>query len=99
MRLQTARAAAKRLEQLVADGEELTRQLGDDLRERYRRVIEHLEAKSTPAFAGRSQLELQRIRRELAHAQRQVLLDLHRRAQLDNDIFRQLERELDLQEQ
>lgn len=99
VRLQTARAAAIRLEQLVADGDELTRQLGDDLRERYRRVIERLEAESTAAFAGRTQRELQRIRGELAHAQRQVLLDLHRRGQLDNDIFRQLVRELDLEEQ
>jgi Na+/H+ antiporter len=98
-RLRTARAAAVRLEQLIADGDELTRQLGDDLRARYQRIIEQLDVEATPVLAGRTQLELLRIRRELAHAERLALLDLYRRGRVDNEIFRRLERELDLQEQ
>jgi CPA1 family monovalent cation:H+ antiporter len=97
-RIRIARAARDRLERLIADGDELTRQLATDLRARYKRMLEHFEAEATSGQAGRMQLELMRIRRELTHAQRRVLLDLHARRLIDSDTFRRIERELDLEE-
>jgi Na+/H+ antiporter len=94
-RIRTARAARDRLEQLIADGDELTRELGADLRARTDRLLEHLESRD----AGRVSAELARLRVELARAERRALLDLHARKLIDDETFRHLERELDLEEQ
>jgi CPA1 family monovalent cation:H+ antiporter len=98
-RIRTARAARDRLEQLLAEGDELTRAVGSDLRVHYQRLLAHHEEQREPAHAERSRLELARLRSELAHAQRRVLLDLHARGLIDNETFRRFERELDLEEQ
>jgi CPA1 family monovalent cation:H+ antiporter len=98
-RIRTARAARDRLDQLIAEGDELTRELGTDLRGRYRRLLEHFEAGAANGHGGRIQAEMGRLRRELAHAQRRALLDLHQRGLIDDDTFRRIGRELDLEEQ
>jgi CPA1 family monovalent cation:H+ antiporter len=95
-RVRTARAARDRLDQLMAGGDDLTRSLAADLRVRYQQLLDDLESDER---SGRVHAELARLRRELAQAQRQALLDLHARGHIDNDTFRQLERELDLEEQ
>ena len=79
----------------MADGDELTREVGADLLARTQRLIARLDAK----HADRSTAELARLRRELAQAERATLLDLHARRLVDDETFRQLERELDLEEQ
>jgi hypothetical protein len=89
------RAARDRLEQLVADGDELTREVAADLRARNQRLLEHLDSRN----AGRVAAEIARLRRELTHAQRTALLDLHARRLIDNEAFRRIERELDLEEE
>jgi hypothetical protein len=40
-----------------------------------------------------------RLRRELTQAQRRALLDVHHRGLIDDETFRRIERELDLEEQ
>jgi CPA1 family monovalent cation:H+ antiporter len=94
-RIRTARAARDRLDALIADGDELTRQLGSDLRARAERLLEHLESRDV----GRVAAELARLRGEVARAERQALLDLHAKRLIDDHTFRQLQRELDLEEQ
>jgi CPA1 family monovalent cation:H+ antiporter len=94
-RVRTARAARDRLTQLISDGDELTRELGGELRARYEQLLAQLESER----GGRTQAELNRIRRELARSQRVALLDVHARGLIDNETFRRLERELDLEEQ
>jgi CPA1 family monovalent cation:H+ antiporter len=98
-RIHTARAARDCLERLDAAGDELTHRLVDDLRSHYRRLLEQLGAETSPSEGARIEAELTRIRRELSQVQRRALLDLHQRGLIDNDIFRRIERELDLEEQ
>ncbi len=98
-RARTALAARDRLDELIAEGDELARGLATDLRARYQRLLDHLNATQDPASAGRVQVELIRQRREVARAEREALLDLHRRALIDDETFRRIERELDLEEQ
>jgi monovalent cation/hydrogen antiporter len=99
-RLRTARAARDRLDLFVKEDDELTRTVAGDLRTHYQRLIDDLEQKGVAATGGsRVQAELLRIRRELTHAQRTALLDLHARALIDDETFRRIERELDLEEQ
>jgi CPA1 family monovalent cation:H+ antiporter len=95
-RIGTARAARDRLEQLIAVEDELTRGLASELRARYQRLLDDLDAGDG---GGRVHSEMTRLRRELAHAQRRALLDLHKRGLIDDDTFRHIERELDLEEQ
>jgi Na+/H+ antiporter len=94
-RLRLARAQAHRLAELIDEGDELTRELGEDLRLRNQRLLVHLESSD----AGRVAAELGRLRRELAGAQRRALLDLHARRLISDETFRRFERELDLEEQ
>jgi CPA1 family monovalent cation:H+ antiporter len=98
-RIRTARAARDRLEQLIADGDELTRELGAELRARYQRLLEQLEAEAAAGSNRRIQAEIVRLRRELTQAQRRALLDVHHRGLIDDETFRRIERELDLEEQ
>jgi CPA1 family monovalent cation:H+ antiporter len=95
-RIRTAQAARDRLDRLIADGDELTRQVGGELRTRYQQMLSDLEDE---ARGGRMHAELTRLRRELAQAQRAALLDLHARGLIDSETFRRIERELDLEEQ
>jgi CPA1 family monovalent cation:H+ antiporter len=92
-RIGTARAARDRLEQLLAVEDELTRNLAGELRARYQRLLENLESGD-----GRVHDELARLRRELAQAQRQALVDLRARGLIADDTFRRIERELDVEE-
>jgi CPA1 family monovalent cation:H+ antiporter len=94
-RIRTARAARDRLDELIADGDELTRELGADLRARTERLLLHLESRDV----GRVAKEIARLRGEVARAERRALLDLHARRIIDDQTFRQLERELDIEEQ
>ena len=98
-RIRTARAARDRLEQLLSDGDELTRTVGVELRVQYQRLLEHYEKGTAPQSADRSRIELGRIRAEIGQAQRLTLVDLHSRGLINNDTFRRLERELDLLEE
>jgi len=98
-RIRTARAARDRLKQLIAHGDELTRALAVDLHARYQRLLQHFEAEAASGHPGRFLSEITRLRGELAHAQRRALLDLHHRGLIDDETFRRIERELDLEEQ
>jgi CPA1 family monovalent cation:H+ antiporter len=93
-RTRLAEAARDRLDQLMADGDDLTRELGAEMRARHQRLIDHVDA----SHAGRVAAELTRLRRELARAQRVALLDLYTRRLIDDKAFRRIERELDLEE-
>lgn len=96
-RIRTARAARDHLDRMIAEGDELTRTLAGDLRAHYARLLEDLE--KTRREGGRVQAELGRIRHELTHQQRSALLELHARGLIDDETFRRIERELDLEEQ
>jgi len=97
-RSRTARAARDRLDELMAEGDELTRELAREMRDGYERLLERLDAETQAGRPGRVQAENARLRREVARAQRQALLDLHGRQLIDNETFRRIERELDLEE-
>jgi CPA1 family monovalent cation:H+ antiporter len=91
-RARTAQAARDRLDQLAGEGDELTRELATELRAGYQRLLDRLETH------GAVQGEIVRIRREVTRAQRIALLDLHTRRVIDNETFKRIERELDLEE-
>src|SRR5262249_41453121 len=69
-RIRTARAARDRLEQLLSEGDELTRTVGGELRAQYQRLLDYYEKGTTSQSADRSRIELRRIRTELGHVQR-----------------------------
>ncbi len=94
-RTRLARAAHERLEQLMTEDDQLTRELATELRDRNQRLLARLDS----AAAGRVAAELARLRREVARAQRAALLDLHTRQLIDEEAFRRIERELDLEEE
>jgi CPA1 family monovalent cation:H+ antiporter len=94
-RTRLARAAHDRLQQLIAEGDELTREVADELRARNQRLLDRLHS----ASADRVAAELARLRREMARAQRAALLDLHARRLIDDQALRRIERELDLEEE
>jgi CPA1 family monovalent cation:H+ antiporter len=97
-RSRTARAARDRLDELMAEGDELTGELAREMRDGYQRLLMRLDAEAQAKQVGRIQAENARLRREVARAQRQALLDLHHRQLIDNETFRHIERELDLEE-
>jgi CPA1 family monovalent cation:H+ antiporter len=94
-RTRLARAAHDRLDQLIADGDELTSELANELKARNQRLLASLDS----TRAGHVSAELARLRREVARAQRAALLDLHARRLIDDQAFRRIERELDLEEE
>jgi len=98
-RIRTTRAARDRLEQLLSDGDELTRTVGAELRAQYQQLLEYYEKGATPQTTDRSRIELRRIRAELGQAQRVALVDLHSRGLINNETFQRLGRELDYLEE
>jgi CPA1 family monovalent cation:H+ antiporter len=98
-RVRTARAARDRLDRFLAEeqDDQLVATIALDLRARYQRLLENLESQGEGA--GRIHVETARLRRELAHAQRVALLDLRGRRLIDDETYRRIERELDLEEQ
>jgi CPA1 family monovalent cation:H+ antiporter len=95
VRTRLARAARDRLDQILTDADELTRAVAADLRAHHLKLLEHHESKES----GRVAAETARLRREIARAQRAALLDLHKRQLIDEEAFRRIERELDLEEE
>lgn len=73
----------------------------NELRERYRHRSEHVERQrdGTTAEADRDLIEHREIRRNVAEAEREALLRLRTAGDIDDDVLRKIERELDLEEQ
>jgi CPA1 family monovalent cation:H+ antiporter len=77
------------------------RPLLDELRERYRHRSEHVERQrgGSEDAVDRELIEHREIRRNVAEAEREALLRLRADGEIDDDVLRKLERELDLEEQ
>lgn len=92
-------AAGRRIDQLypVWPGH---RPLLDQLRETYRHRSEHVERQLDPAGAGEDQelIEHREIRRTVIDAEREALLRLRAEGEINDQVLRELERELDLEE-
>jgi CPA1 family monovalent cation:H+ antiporter len=73
----------------------------DELRERYRHRSEHVEPRpdKTDEEADRDLIEHREIRRNVAEAERDALLRMRADRDIDDDVLRKLEHELDLEEQ
>jgi CPA1 family monovalent cation:H+ antiporter len=73
----------------------------DELRERYRHRSEHVEPRpdGSQKDADRDLIEHGEIRRNVAEAEREALLRMRADGDIDDDVLRKLERELDLEEQ
>jgi CPA1 family monovalent cation:H+ antiporter len=93
-------AATRRIDQLyqVWPGH---RPLLDRLRDTYRHRSEHVDRQrdpSAPAEEDRELIEHREIRRTVIDAEREALLRLRAEGAIDDDLLRNLERELDLDE-
>jgi CPA1 family monovalent cation:H+ antiporter len=73
----------------------------DQMRENYRHRSEHVERRTTGSADGadRELIEHREIRRTVADAEREALYRLRTTGDIDDDVLRRLERELDLEEQ
>jgi CPA1 family monovalent cation:H+ antiporter len=93
-----ADAAMARIEELAAEwpGHQ---PLIETLRTQYAHRASHLEdlADGSPDAAEQELLEHRQIRRAVLEAERQAVLDLRRRGALDDEAWRQVERDLDLE--
>ena len=92
-------AATRRVDQLypVWPGH---RPLLDQLRETYRHRSEHVERQRDHSGDGEDQelIEHREIRRTVIDAEREVLLRLRAEGEINDQLLRELERELDLEE-
>ena len=92
-------AATRRIDQLypVWPGHQ---PLLDQLRETYRHRSEHVERQRDPADGGVDQelIEHREIRRTVIDAEREALLRLRTEGEINEQVLRELERELDLEE-
>lgn len=92
-------AATRRIDQLYAvwPGH---RPLLDQLRDRYQHRSVHVERQLDPAAAGedRELIEHREIQRTVLDSEREVLLRLRAEGEVSEDVLRELERELDLEE-
>jgi monovalent cation/hydrogen antiporter len=72
----------------------------DQLRETYRHRSEHVERARDPAHEGEDQelIEHREIRRTVIDAEREALLRLRAEGEINDEVLRELERELDLEE-
>jgi CPA1 family monovalent cation:H+ antiporter len=72
--------------------------LVDQLRERYEHRTEHANADPDDEAADQELLEHQRIRHEVIEAERLAVIHLRDVGEINDDVLRRLERELDLEE-
>jgi CPA1 family monovalent cation:H+ antiporter len=95
----TAEAALERLGDLEAEWP-THKPLIDTLRSQYEHRASHAELMDSkePGAAEQELLEHARIRRELIEAERRAASDLRERGVINDDLLRQIERELDLEE-
>jgi CPA1 family monovalent cation:H+ antiporter len=72
----------------------------DQLRETYRHRSEHVERQRDPSGDGedRELIEHREIQRTVIDAEREALLRLRAEGETDDEVLRELERELDLEE-
>jgi Na+/H+ antiporter len=99
-RQQLVEAATRRIDELVAvwPGH---RPLLDQLRETYRHRSEHVDGQRNPASADgedRELIEHREIRRTVIDAEREALMRLRAEGEISDEVYRNLERELDLEE-
>ena len=99
-RRRLVRAATRRIDELYAVWP-THHPLLDELRERYRHRSEHVEGRPDASLdeADRDVIEHREIRRNVAEAERETLLRMRAAGDIDDDVLRKLERELDLEEQ
>jgi CPA1 family monovalent cation:H+ antiporter len=94
-------AATKRLDQLYPVWPQ-HQPLLDQLREMYRHRSEHVDHQSRQASAtseDRDLIEHREIRRTVIGSEREALVRLHLEGEISDEVLRNLERELDLEEQ
>jgi CPA1 family monovalent cation:H+ antiporter len=99
-RRRLVRAATRRIDELYPVWP-THHPLLDELRERYRHRSEHVEGRrdGSQEEADRDVIEHREIRRNVAEAEREALLRMRADGDIDDDVLRKLERELDLEEQ
>jgi monovalent cation/hydrogen antiporter len=99
-------AQAKLVEKALARLDELNEQwpghrpLIEQLRSAYQHRAEHQEqlADGRASEAEQELIEHRQIRRSVIDAQREALLDMRDRGAIDDDVLREIERDLDLEE-
>jgi CPA1 family monovalent cation:H+ antiporter len=72
--------------------------LVDQLRDRYRHRSEHQQADPNDEAADQELLEHRQIRHEVIEAERLAVIHLRDVGEINDDVLRRLERELDLEE-
>ena len=96
-RLEAARAALRRLEEL-SEQDWVTVELLVPVRELYEQRLARLEAQAEPEREGPRLGDYRRLQRELIDAQRDTLARLGRDGEVATETARRIERELDLEE-
>jgi Na+/H+ antiporter len=100
-RVRAADAALERLDELVADGE-IREQSAERLRARYRfrrsRFAARFDEDDDGAIEERSQA-YQRVQRELLEAERNAVVGLRDEGHIGDDVMRDVERDLDLEDE
>ena len=93
-------AATRRLDELYPVWPD-HRPLLDQLRDTYRHRSEHIERQRDPSAAGgddRELIEHREIRRTVIDSEREALMRLRAEGEISDEVLRDLERELDLEE-
>jgi CPA1 family monovalent cation:H+ antiporter len=96
-RVLTGDAALRRIDEL-ADQWPTHRELIDQLRDRYEHRTRDHERQHEPGAAEEEVLEHATIRRAVLDAERAAAFDLRDRGVIDDEVLRELERDLDLEE-
>lgn len=100
--LATARAALVRLDELSAEawvpGEALTH-LRSIYEEKVNSYRIRLDGATSDEQNGNTSSEKRRLRQEVLHAERSAVIRLRDQGRIDDEVLRQVERELDLEEQ
>ena len=100
-RLEAAQSALDRLDELEEEhrvGDEPLRRLRDLYRARFRQCVAALGGERTPDAPAEQQMRFGDVRRDLIQAERAAVLGLRNEGKVSQEIQRQIERDLDLEE-
>ena len=100
-RLEAAQSALDRLDELEEEqriGEEPLRRLRDLYRARFRQCVAVIGGEKTPDVLQEQRMRFGEVRRDLIQAERAAVLGLRNEGKVSQEVQRQIERDLDLEE-